>query len=180
MKRENRIKNEAAKRLANIVRSVMDADPAADTKIEEVVLARQMFYKVFRDTHKKWSFAKIGALIGRGYDHATVRHGMKIIEDLMSVDSRINSAYVQILTMFNNGDDEYEYVTREMVYKKIIETNDLIKQQNAYIADLKGQIEDLKGGSDAFSDLYEVIRMHTPKAKIEDAKKKVRAVLNGL
>jgi hypothetical protein len=71
-------------------------------------------------------------------------------------------------------------ISKNELIEKISHLDGHIIDLNSYIAQLEDEIKEAKMEKDVMSDLYEVIRIHTPKAKIEDAKKKVRAVLNGL
>ena len=61
------------------------------TRRREAVIARQLFFYVARKLFKgRYTLKNIGKISG-GRDHSTVLHGIKTIEDLMSVDKSINN-----------------------------------------------------------------------------------------
>jgi hypothetical protein len=110
----------------------MGSDPTDRSRTENIVNSRHMFFKVFREENKKYSYVKIGSLLG--YDHATVRHSIKKIEDLMQFDSKLHASYVRILTIFRDKEMVGDSLSVDHVYRKLTETNNLIKAQNDYIA----------------------------------------------
>ncbi len=81
-----------------------------------------------------------------------------------------------VCTLVELSDDEI--LTKHELIEKVSQLGGRILDLNAYIADMEKELKHFKG--DPMSELYHVVRLHTPSAKIEDAKKKVRAVLNGL
>ena len=88
--------------------------------------------------------------------------------------------YDRCRKLYFGESSEYDSLTKQDLIEKISQLNVRILDLNTYIAQLEDEIKEAKMEKDVMSDLYEVIRLHTPKAKIEEAKKKVRAVLNGL
>jgi hypothetical protein len=88
--------------------------------------------------------------------------------------------YERCRRLYFGESSEDEALNKHELIEKVSQLDGRILDLNAYIAQLEDEIKEAKMEKDVMSDLYEVIRIHTPKAKIEDAKKKVRAVLNGL
>jgi hypothetical protein len=167
----------SASRLMNIVSSTIGVDILKNTRERRHVTARAIFYKIYKDL-EGWTLADIGRMFDK--DHATVLHGIKSIESYMETEPELTLLYNRCLNLYKKEATIDEEISREELVNKISQLDTKIVDMNSYIADLKGQIEDLKGGSDAFSELYEVIRMHTPVKKVDEARKKIRAVLNGL
>ena len=175
--KEKRKPNPSASRLMGIVSSVTGVNINEDSRKRPVVDARQMFYKIYKDM-EGWTFSDIGALFGK--NHASVIHGINAIESIMLHDKNIKSMYERCRRLYFGESSEDETLTKHELIEKVSQLDGRILDLNAYIAQLEDKIKDAKMEKDVMSDLYEVIRIHTPKAKIEDAKKKVRAVLNGL
>lgn len=167
----------SASRLIGIVSSVTGVDIMESTRKRAVVDGRAIFYKIYRDM-EGWSFADIGALFGK--DHATVIHGINAIELFMTQDNRIKMVYERCNKLYHGESSVEDYLDKPDLIQKITQLDGRILDLNAYIAELKGKIKRISNKDTELSGLYEVIKMHTPAGKIEDAKKKVRAVLNGL
>lgn len=167
----------SANRLMGIVSSVTGVNINEDSRRRPVVDARNIFYKIYKDV-ECWTFSDIGALFSK--NHATVIHGINAIESIMLHDKNIKSMYERCRRLYFGESSEDEMLTKHELIEKVSQLDGRILDLNAYIAQLEDEIKEAKMEKDVMSDLYEVIRIHTPKAKIEDAKKKVRAVLNGL
>jgi len=165
----------SASRLIGIVSSVTGVDITESTRKRPVVDGRSIFYKIYRDM-EGWSFSDIGAMLGK--DHATVIHGINAIESIMLHDKRIKSMYERCRSLYFGELSNDEILTKHELIEKVSQLDGRILDLNAYIADMEKELKHFKG--DPMSELYHVVRLHTPSAKIEDAKKKVRAVLNGL
>jgi len=187
MKSKNKNKNAAADRLINVLRVVMRVDPGEHTREREVVTARQMFFKIIKDSNPNWSFSYIGSLIGSGYDHATVRYGKENIENILTHDDDVRVAYEKVLSLYDNGDSAAEYIDREDVFKKLKDLDQTIQNQNYYLAELKKDFAKVKEKVDMVAEnnseyvpVVEMILKRLPKNKIEKAIPKIRAVINGL
>ena len=175
--RSKRRPSPSASRLMGIVSSVTGVNINEDSRRRPVVDARYIFYKIYKDM-EGWTFSDIGALFGK--DHATVIHGINTIENIIDQDKNIRSMYDRCRKLYFGESSEDEALSKHELIEKVSQLDGRILDLNAYIAQLEDEIKEAKMEKDVMSDLYEVIRIHTPKAKIEDAKKKVRAVLNGL
>ena len=167
----------SASRLMGIVSSIVGVDILKNTRERRHVTARAIFYKIYKDL-EGWTLSDIGRMFDK--NHATVLHGISAIEAYMETEPELALLYNRCLSLYKGEPTVEDAISREELVNKVSQLDTKIVDLNAYIADLKGQIEDLKGGSDAFSELYEVVRMHTPVKKVDEARKKIRAVLNGL
>jgi hypothetical protein len=167
----------SASKLIGIVSSIVGVDILKNTRERRHVTGRAIFYKIYKDL-EGWTLSDIGRMFDK--NHATVLHNISTIEAYMETEPELASLYNRCLSLYKGEPTIEDSISREELVNKVSQLDTRIVDLNAYIADLKGQIEDLKGGSDAFSELYEVVRMHTPAKKIDEARKKIRAVLNGL
>jgi hypothetical protein len=167
----------SASKLIGIVSSIVGVDILKNTRERRHVTGRAIFYKIYKDL-EGWTLSDIGRMFDK--NHATVLHNISTIEAYMETEPELASLYNRCLSLYKGEPTIEDSISREELVNKVSQLDTKIVDLNAYIADLKGQIEDLKGGSDAFSELYEVVRMHTPAKKIDEARKKIRAVLNGL
>lgn len=167
----------SASKLIGIVSSIVGVDILKNTRERRHVTGRAIFYKIYKDL-EGWTLSDIGRIFDK--NHATVLHNISTIEAYMETEPELASLYNRCLSLYKGEPTIEDSISREELVNKVSQLDTRIVDLNAYIADLKGQIEDLKGGSDAFSELYEVVRMHTPAKKIDEARKKIRAVLNGL
>lgn len=167
----------SASRLIDIVSSTVGVDMFKNTRERRHVTARAIFYKIYKDL-EGWTLSDIGRILDK--NHATVLHGIRSIEWYMEREPELALLYNRCVNLYKEESSVKEEVSREELVNKLSQLDTKIVDMNAYIADLKSQIEELKGGSDAFSDIYEVIRMHTPMNRVDEARKKIRAVLNGL
>jgi len=167
----------SASKLIGIVSSIVGVDILKNTRERRHVTGRAIFYKIYKDL-EGWTLSDIGRIFDK--NHATVLHNISTIEAYMETEPELASLYNRCLSLYKGEPTIEDSISREELVNKVSQLDTRIVDLNAYIADLKGQIEDLKGGSDAFSELYEVVRMHTPVKKIDEARKKIRAVLNGL
>jgi len=158
-----------------IISSVTGVDIMEATRRRPVVDARAIFYKIYKDM-ECWSYADIGALFGK--DHATVIHGVKAIDSFMVYDKRIKMLYDRCKKLYYGEQTLDDYLNKTDLIEKVSQLDGRILDLNAYIADMEKEIKHFK--EDPMSELYNMVRIHTPATKIEDAKKKVRAVLNGL
>jgi len=165
----------SASRLMGIISSVTGVDIMEATRRRPVVDARAIFYKIYKDM-ECWSYADIGALFGK--DHATVIHGVKAIDSFMVYDKRIKMLYDRCKKLYYGEQTIDDYLNKTDLIEKVSQLDGRILDLNAYIAEMESEIKHFK--EDPMSELYNMVRLHTPAAKIEDAKKKVRAVLNGL
>ena len=165
----------SASRLMGIISSVTGVDIMEATRRRPVVDARAIFYKIYKDM-EGWSYADIGALFGK--DHATVIHGVNAIDSFMVHDKRIKILYDRCKKLYYGEQTIDDYLNKTDLIEKVSQLDGRILDLNAYIADMEKELKHFK--KDPMSELYHVVRLHTPSAKIEDAKKKVRAVLNGL
>jgi hypothetical protein len=193
MKSKKLISDESAGLLISIVKSVTGADPSETSRNGEVVMARKLFFKVFRDV-EKWSYYKIGCLFGN--DHATVRHHIKDIEHLLTYDkkaveeyNKTYSAFAKALKMDGENDEEIamRLSSNGHIYDKFIEINDLIRKQNMYIAEIKCEMVDMRKELRVVSDnnkeydpIISVMMDMLPKSKIGKAIPKIKELLNGL
>jgi hypothetical protein len=167
----------SASKLIGIVSSIVGVDILKNTRERRHVTGRAIFYKIYKDL-EGWTLSDIGRMFDK--NHATVLHNISTIEAYMETEPELASLYNRCLSLYKGEPTIEDSISREELVNKVSQLDTKIVDLNAYIADLKGQIEDLKGGSDAFSELYEVVRMHAPVKKIDEARKKIRAVLNGL
>ena len=167
----------SASKLIGIVSSIVGVDILKNTRERRHVTGRAIFYKIYKDL-EGWTLSDIGRIFDK--NHATVLHNISTIEAYMETEPELASLYNRCLSLYKGEPTIEDSISREELVNKVSQLDTKIVDLNAYIADLKGQIEDLKGGSDAFSELYEVVRMHAPVKKIDEARKKIRAVLNGL
>ena len=72
---------------------VEDVSLNGKTRKREVVLAKQMAHALTREIYgKRYSLEYIGAKIG-GMDHATVRHSIKTINNLIDTDKNFKKMY---------------------------------------------------------------------------------------
>lgn len=188
MKGEKLEKNDTVELLMSIVKSVTGVDPSVKTSDQEVVMARKLFYKALRDT-KNWSYYKMGRVFVQ--DHATVRHAVKDVENMFGYRSDLIEAYNKIHSMLSKAliSDDYVVVSdmNGHIYQKLIELNDVVNQQNLYIAELKGEIVKMQEKVSKVSDrnkeyepVVDLLFDRLPKAKISKAVPKIKAVLNGL
>ena len=161
----------------DIVSSTIGVDILKNTRETRHVTARAIFYKIYKDL-EGWTLADIGRMFDK--NHATVLHAIRSIEWYMETEPELVLLYNRCLNLYKKDVAIDEEISREELVNKLSQLDTKIVDMNAYIADLKSQIEELKGGRDAFSDIYEVIRIHTPMNRVDEAKKKIRAVLNGL
>jgi hypothetical protein len=176
MTKEKKMSPSAAK-LIGIVSSVMKTDITKNTRVREAVEGRGIFYTIYRNLENT-TLADIGALFDR--DHATVLHGINSMKNFMELDPRLKAIHDKCVELYVSEATLEEEMSKQDLVCKVSELEGRISELNSYIAELKGRIVELEEhDSDLFSVL-EVVRMHTPKSKIEEAKKKVRAVLNGL
>jgi len=93
-------------------------------------------------------------------------------------DKRIKMLYDRCKKLYYGEQTIDDYLNKTELIEKVSQLDGRILDLNAYIADIEKELKHFK--KDPMSELYHVVRLHTPSAKIEDAKKKVRAVLNGL
>lgn len=187
MRAKKKNKNAAADRLKNVLKVVMRVDPSEETRDREVVTARQIFFKIIKDSNPNWSFSYIGSLIGAGYDHATVRYGKENIENILTHDDNVRVAYEKVLSLYDKGDRVTEYIHREDVFKKLKDLDQTIQNQNYYLAELKRDFANVKErvnmvaeNNSEYVPVVEMILKRLPKNKIEKAIPKIRAVINGL
>jgi len=192
MKARKRTTSESIDALSTILKSVVGEDPMLDTRDRDVIIARGMFYKIFRDV-EHWSFYKIGSIFGR--DHATVRNGvMKIVGD-MSISQDLTDKYNAAKGMYEKSKDVMESFevkdptkpVNKYVYGELIEITSLLKEQNSYIAEIKTELVDLRREIEVVSKrnkeympLVDLMLDRLPKSKIEKAKAKMNQVFNGL
>ena len=167
----------SASRLMGIISSVTGADIMENSRRRPVVDARQLFYKIYREVGV-YSFSDIGAFFGK--NHATVIHGIKAIDLFISQEKHTKMIYERCKNLYFGELSIEDSISKNELIEKISHLDGHIIDLNSYIAELEDKLGRVSNENDDLFSLYEVVRMHTPKAKIEDAKKKVRAVLNGL
>jgi hypothetical protein len=167
----------SASRLMEIVSSIVGVDILKNTRERRHVTARAIFYKIYKDL-EGWTLSDIGRMFDK--DHATVLHGISAIEAYMETEPELALLYSRCLNLYKGDTSVNESLTKEQLVNNVSKLDREIVDLNAYIADLKGQLEDLKAENETFSSIYEVVRLHTPVKKVEEARKKIRAVLNGL
>jgi hypothetical protein len=165
----------SASRLMGIVSSVTGVDIMEASRRRPVVDARAIFYKIYKDM-EGWPYVDIAALFGK--DHASVIHGIKALDLFMVHDKRIKMLYDRCRNLYYGEQTIDDYLNKTELLEKLSHLDGRILDLNAYIAEMEKELKHFK--KDPMSELYHVVRLHTPSAKIEDAKKKVRAVLNGL
>lgn len=71
--------------------SISQIDCRRDRRFD-VVLARHLCYKVYRESNYKVSLKDIG-LAFNGYDHTSVIHGIRTITDRIETDDHVRSLY---------------------------------------------------------------------------------------
>ena len=86
------------------------------TRKWEVVYARNMVYRLIKDIYKK-SLHDIGEIVG-GKDHASVHHGLKTFEYMLSTDKETALKYhkvcKQLARMTPTSNEEIRYM--ELVF----------------------------------------------------------------
>jgi hypothetical protein len=177
MRKEMRRTPPSANRLIGIVSSVTGVDIMRNTRIREFVEGRSIFYHIYRNM-EGWTLSDIGALFDK--DHATVLHGIKTIEIFMEQEPRLKSLYDRCLNLYKGLDNPELETDKQKLVNKLSQLDGRIVDLNTYIAELRSEIRELKEQNSEYSEVLDVVRMYTPKGKVEEAKKKVRAVLNGL
>jgi hypothetical protein len=167
----------SASKLIGIVSSIVGVDILKNTRERRHVTGRAIFYKIYKDL-EGWTLSDIGRIFNK--NHATVLHNISTIEAYMETEPELASLYNRCLSLYKGEPTIEDSISREELVNKISQLDNKIVDLNAYIADLKSQVRDLKEENETFSSIYEVIRLHTPVKKVEEARKKIRAVLNGL
>jgi hypothetical protein len=175
--RSKRRLSPSASRLISIVSSIAGVDILEKTRRRPVVEARGVFYKIYKDI-EGWSLADIGALFGK--DHATVMHGISTIEDLMSNDESLKTMYDRCISLYRGSTILNWDMDKKELVDKVSSLDNRILDLNSYISEMEAKVEKLNESNAPWLDFKELISTHVPLPKREEAKKKIRAVLNGL
>jgi len=84
---------EVVSKICNV--SIAQIDCRRDRRFD-VVLARHLCYKVYRESNYKVSLKDIG-LAFNGYDHTSVIHGIRTITDRIETDDHVRGLYERVL-----------------------------------------------------------------------------------
>lgn len=77
---------------------VKDRSILAHNKIGEIIIRRQLFYKIARSY--KYTFKVIGRF--SGYDHTTVMHNCDVVENYLGSEPEAFAIYITILNKIND------------------------------------------------------------------------------
>jgi len=124
--------------LKRLVEEKTGVNIGVKTRKREVVFARRMYYKLFREFYKKTSLHSIGQTLPLKQDHTTVLHQINQFEIDYAQDKLFRRRYNSIRNEFCGlgGEPEIDFEEENMRLK--LEVSDLKKE----IEELKDKLKD--------------------------------------
>lgn len=99
--------------LQQVITKHLEIDVTKNTRRQEYVTARMIYYKILRDLNYSWT--AIGLSLKK--NHATILHAVKVFNDLITYDSDLKRDYEIIKEIYfqghHNEHDPLYYITRD-------------------------------------------------------------------
>lgn len=124
--------------LKRLVEEKTGVNMGVKTRKREVVFARRMYYKLFREFYKKTSLHSIGQTLPLKQNHATVLHQINQFEIDYAQDKLFRKRYNSIRNEFCGLAGEPEIDFEEETMRLKLEVSDLKKE----IEELKDKLKD--------------------------------------
>ena len=124
--------------LKRLVEEKTGVDMGVKTRKREVIFARRMYYKLFREFYKQVSLRSIGQTLPLKQDHATVLYQIKQFEIDYAQDKLFRKKFDSIRNEFCGLAGEPEIDLEEENMRLKLEISDLKKD----IEKLKGKLKD--------------------------------------
>ena len=126
--------------LREIVEEKTGTNIGVKTRKREVIFARRMYYKLFKELYKKVSLHSIGQTLPLKQNHATVLYHINQFEIDFAQDRVFRNKYKSIINELYGDEEEVDIGLQEENSRLKIEVSDLKKEIEKLKDDLKNSI----------------------------------------
>ena len=169
------VKPKVKKALVKTITSCMGADPTINTRKQEVVNARMIYYVILKELN--YGYTAISKSLNK--NHATVIHGIRTFNDLIGYDKELRRDYDLVKTLFleEGGDNPLQYKTHQELINTAMDLENQIKSLNLFNERLKDSLNSYK----KYDDIVNLIKERNVRDESLDyIKHKLKHILNGL
>lgn len=172
------MKKNSAKILAlkAIVNSVLEVDVDSPRRLEDLIQARAVCYKIMRDD-MYFTYNFIAKVFGK--NHATVLHGYNEFPYMIKFNKTLEHNYHKIKALWHRESGEHEEFNPLQLKKEIktlTEKNNLL---NLSMIEVQAELKTLRKNNSDYKTITEMLQRRTPEKRLHEVEEKLKLILHG-